>query len=209
MQQYIYCNQAFEPAFDERLGDLYTVSFVDNPLFCSFVHSEYDHSCDFRQCFHVGKELVLNYSLIPAWSWWRNALELRYPRSEKRHIVFNRNTFQSHDIANRIRMYQFRIRFTDWIHLDRGWNTNEMLVNILVFIVIPMQGFSPFINNDWFYDQTCTYPDWSNVAEFGKVHPFNKILKCSVTSNVTSWTHSSNLLSQEIQNLIINWLFPT
>merc|ERR1719447_1765748 len=36
-QIYIYLNQAFEPAFDERLGDLYT-------------------------CFHVGKELVLNYS---------------------------------------------------------------------------------------------------------------------------------------------------
>mmetsp|Transcript_55342 Transcript_55342/g.88262 ORF Transcript_55342/g.88262 Transcript_55342/m.88262 type:complete len:133 (-) Transcript_55342:261-659(-) len=40
---YIYCNQAFQPAFDERLGDLYS-------------------------CFCIGKELVLHYSLVPAWA---------------------------------------------------------------------------------------------------------------------------------------------
>mmetsp|Transcript_28833 Transcript_28833/g.47244 ORF Transcript_28833/g.47244 Transcript_28833/m.47244 type:complete len:136 (+) Transcript_28833:27-434(+) len=40
---YIYCNQVFEPSFDERLGDLYT-------------------------CFKVGKELVFYYSLVPAWA---------------------------------------------------------------------------------------------------------------------------------------------
>eukprot|EP01083_Nonionella_stella_P013984 39335_1 len=42
-QIYIYINQAFQPSFDERLGDLYS-------------------------CFRIGKELVLHYSLVPAWS---------------------------------------------------------------------------------------------------------------------------------------------